>query len=773
MVMSKCATDRLLMVNKQQEPTLNETPAQPSAELEPSRPIISSPAFLPPISGRPLLHRILGILIIAIALVIYYATTCPVIYYGDAGELIVAALRGGVAHPPGYPSYILLLAIFLRLPLGWLAPNAEFLQPIAWQANFCSAVTSALTVWIVYLILLRLLRKPPWAFGGALLAATSRTFWSQAGIAEVYALNALLAALMTLIALVMSEEKAGSHRRLVLLRWGSVVWGLALSNHHEMLFFGLVWLTMVALAVQRPSRRVAPVAPPGRAIIEAIIFLAIGLLPYLYLPIAASSKPPLNWGDPSTWQNFWRVLTRADYQEIKGAITGNLVTSFDIFLAFLRWSFFQYSPIFLILLIPGTNVLFRKSPHRPVIWASALSILVMSATFIAYFGRIDRSSLFFLEVYFIPWYLALGGLIAYGAATMVGLGRLYSKRGKAPLVVLGTIILLAGAFFSWKQNLPHSNMRDNIAGYVYSHDVLATLPPSPEKTILITGGDDIFLFWYWDWVEGIDKEIAVVGMDALGVTQSWFWDDISRQHPDLDLSGLESLGDRYEGEDLRWRMLERLARANRGKWRTWLTTWDPVFDPVIHGEPWHMVLDGPALELEWDVEENEPDYPRASVPEDQYLFRQLLDLTRTGLGAFEVEVYERYAAACYNLTLYFQERDDREQAAEFASLCQQFSPYYSAGPKNPAPLELLAYNLVLAGDIELAKEKLLELIENDPENSLYRSYLAEVYVVEGDYEAAIRQLEIALSLEPDNAIIRDLYEQLVSPPETDEDATDE
>ncbi len=42
------------------------------------------------------------------------------------------------------------------------------------------------------------------------------------------------------------------------------------------------------------------------------MFLA-GLLPYAYLPLRAAAKPPINWGDPSTFERFVAQVTRRQY----------------------------------------------------------------------------------------------------------------------------------------------------------------------------------------------------------------------------------------------------------------------------------------------------------------------------------------------------------------------------------------------------------------------------------------------------------------------------
>jgi tetratricopeptide (TPR) repeat protein len=192
-----------------------------------------------------------------------------------------------------------------------------------------------------------------------------------------------------------------------------------------------------------------------------------------------------------------------------------------------------------------------------------------------------------------------------------------------------------------------------------------------------------------------------------------------------------------------------------------MTVWDRWLDPLLHEVPWHRVIDGPVLELERDTPTIIADYPRASTPEEDYLFLSLLNVDRVSLGPYDREIYERYASACYNLALYFSESGDPRRAVHFASLCLQFKPDYSPpGQHLISPKDLMAYNLYKAGDLDLAREKLEELAESDPNNSIYHVYLAEVYIAKNDKESAKREIKIALRLEPDNPMIVELYRKL-------------
>ena len=44
-----------------------------------------------------------------LAFAVFVATLCPTIWFGDGPELIAAADCLGVAHPPGYPLFTLVL----------------------------------------------------------------------------------------------------------------------------------------------------------------------------------------------------------------------------------------------------------------------------------------------------------------------------------------------------------------------------------------------------------------------------------------------------------------------------------------------------------------------------------------------------------------------------------------------------------------------------------------------------------------------------------------
>src|SRR5437868_4750283 len=147
--------------------------------------------------------------VFAVALLLYTWTLAPTVTLVDSGELILAAWGTGVAHPPGFPLWVILAHLASLVPLGNVAVRINFSS-----AFFAALACAMLTLVVAELMITaaylparkggaqqrkraedsridRLLVFAP-ALGAGLLMAFSRTLWSYATIAEVYTLNTLL-----------------------------------------------------------------------------------------------------------------------------------------------------------------------------------------------------------------------------------------------------------------------------------------------------------------------------------------------------------------------------------------------------------------------------------------------------------------------------------------------------------------------------------------------------------------------------------------------------
>src|SRR5689334_4517186 len=84
----------------------------------------------------------LGLILFVLALAVYTQTMAPTVVFVDSGELILAAKSLGVAHPPGFPLYVLLAHLATAVPFG----------NVAARVNFLSALCAALAVAFLFLL---------------------------------------------------------------------------------------------------------------------------------------------------------------------------------------------------------------------------------------------------------------------------------------------------------------------------------------------------------------------------------------------------------------------------------------------------------------------------------------------------------------------------------------------------------------------------------------------------------------------------------------------
>lgn len=183
------------------------------------------------------INRLLAIVIFLYALILYISTLSPTASFWDPGEFIAVAHGLEVTHPPGSPLFLLLGRLF-----SMFVPVSK----VAFSINLLSGLTSALTIMLLYLIIVRLVRE--WkghpdtysligkislysgAVVGACTFAVTDSFWFNAVEAEVYATSMFFTAIVVWLILKWSEHHDSPHneRWLVLIAY---MFGLAVGVH--------------------------------------------------------------------------------------------------------------------------------------------------------------------------------------------------------------------------------------------------------------------------------------------------------------------------------------------------------------------------------------------------------------------------------------------------------------------------------------------------------------------------------------------------------------
>lgn len=243
-------------------------------------------------------NKYLALFTFLVSLVIYCLTLAPTASFWDAGEFIAVAHGLQVNHPPGAPFYSILGRVFsMFMPTSYVAVSI----------NFISALASALTIMLLYLIIVRLVRE--WKgnpegmtimdrigmYGGGLVGAltfaVTDTFWFSAVEAEVYALSMFFTAIVVWLALKWSEnhDKRFNERWLVLIAY---MFGLAIGVH----LLNLLALFFVALIVYFKKFEFSYKSFFIMGAISVVIFFSIYPFTIQNIPTIANSIDDATYG---------------------------------------------------------------------------------------------------------------------------------------------------------------------------------------------------------------------------------------------------------------------------------------------------------------------------------------------------------------------------------------------------------------------------------------------------------------------------------------------
>ena len=445
----------------------------------------------------------------------YLSTMAPGLtwanYGSDGGDLIAAAATGGVAHPNGYPVYLLVAQLFQLIPIGTLA----------YRTNLMSGAAMVAAALLVYGGVTRFL-SGTWKRSSRLsgLAAAcafglAPLVWSQAVITEVYALQAFFIALIFYLCML----PVSPHQE----RLCGLALGLALRTHLTSIL--LVPAVVLANAIQKriPEDPARPFGNSGgqvlhlngRSLLRQSIFLLAGSLIYLTLPIRAGSHPAVNWGDPITLQRFWWLISGKLYQpDLSGIAIPMLWERVRSWAALFVE---QFGVAGLILGLMGLIVFFLPTRlHMITLWAA-----ISFSGFAIVYGTTDSF------VYLIPAFLSFAIWIGLG---LDGVLEILSQGLPGLRMVFGLLFaayIFGLAFF----NGPLVDASHDRRAEIFGGEVMTA---APSNAILFATGDRaIFALWYFHFALHERPDMVVIANDLLPF--DWYRGSLQSTYPDLQL----------------------------------------------------------------------------------------------------------------------------------------------------------------------------------------------------------------------------------------------
>ncbi len=455
-------------------------------------------------------------------LVLYTLTIAPTTQFWDTSEYIAAAKVLGIPHPPGNPLFVLLANVWGKLPI---------VEHYALRINLFAAVTSALASGLLFLVAERFLREmipdrvPRYAaaVAGIVVGATSFTVWNQSTVNEkVYTLSLVSIALILWLAVRWGDTVSGPKRdRLLIL----IVYLCALSatNHQMGLLAVPAVLTYVVWSEPRVFLR-------WRMWIAFAVVSIVGVSVWVFLPIRAGLYPPINEGEPTTWEALKAVLSREQYQ--KGPLIPRQADIWWQYLNYLQYFTWQFgrdwapeirrvlAVVFGALGLFGGIRLWRADRRSGTAMAALMVTVTVALVFYLDFkygfsmrpsGNVAtevRERDYFFVASFLLWgvwvALGFGALLRIAAARFAALGE---RRWRPAMPVLALCLIPL-----WGNHLSASRSGERLPRDV-AWDILQSVEP---YGILITAGDnDTFPLWYAQEVEGVRKDIVVANLSLM------------------------------------------------------------------------------------------------------------------------------------------------------------------------------------------------------------------------------------------------------------------
>jgi hypothetical protein len=450
---------------------------------------------------------------------LYILTLAPSVAFTDSGELAAACATLGVAHPTGYPLFVILGFLWTKIPLPF-----SIIFKLNLFAAFCTALASLLffelTLFLLSVIQERQSHPPKEtkkkkskskseqtsvalereslvliALSASLLFAFSRTIWAQATAIEVYSLHLVMLVLSIRLFLRFTLAKEPQTRDALI--WAFVL-GLGFTNHLTMILLApaMLYFYFHRFGFTKDAfTRIAIMSVP----------FALGLSLYLYLPIRSSMSPEFNWGEVHrSFDKFFYHVSGKQYQI--HLFNGNWEPQAKILFSLVP---FELAVVGIALSLYGAVRLFQV--EKPLAWFMVL-LVFGSALYAVNYNVHDVDS------YFLLTFL--------GLILLAGLGLLFLAQQRKAVALASLILPLIAIAI----NFNHNNKRNETLVVDYTKTMVEPLEPN---ALVLSAQWDYFCsaFWYLQRFEGLRPDVVMIEKELL--RRTWYVRAVQRQYPEI------------------------------------------------------------------------------------------------------------------------------------------------------------------------------------------------------------------------------------------------
>ncbi len=595
---------------------------------------------------------------------LYCLTLAPSVAFTDSGELAAACASLGVAHPTGYPLFVILGFLWTNLPLPF-----TIIFKLNLLAAFCTALASALffelTLFLLSVIQERQSHPPKEtketkkkktkskseqtpivlereslvsiALSASLLFAFSRTIWAQAPAVEVYSLHLVMLVLSIRLFLRFTLAKEPQLKDALL--WAFVL-GLGFTNHLTMILLApaMLYFYFHRFGFTKDAFvRLAMMSVP----------FVLGLSLYLYLPLRSAMLPEFNWGEVHrSFDKFFYHVSGKQYQI--HLFNGNWEPQVNMLFSLLP---FELAFVGIVLSLYGAVRVFQV--EKSLAWFMVL-LVFGSALYAVNYNVHDADS------YFLLTFLAL--------ILLAGTGIMFLAQQRKELATISLLLPLIAIAI----NFHHNNKRNETLVVDYTKTMVEPLEPN---ALLLSAQWDYFCssFWYLQRFEGLRPDVVMIEKELL--RRTWYVRAVQRKYPEIAEKCQKEMDE----------FLEDLEQFESGKpynqiriQARWIAMLNALIEKNMNERPVYLTTD--VLQTEPEVATAYKKIPQGFAlrlsTQDTLLpmgdFRQLASfLSATPRNHLEEGILQTASAQLSNAARYIQAQGNHAEAARLLALSQQ------------------------------------------------------------------------------------------------------
>jgi tetratricopeptide (TPR) repeat protein len=350
------------------------------------------------------------------------------------------------------------------------------------MVGLISVFSSVIAVVLFYFFSLELTKNKLISLISALVLAFNYLFWFYAEIAEVFALNSLFVVLLAFLGVLYYKYKKIKYLYLL-----SFFAGLSMTNNYIISFLFPSLLILVLTNYKELLSK-------PKALIKCILLGLLGLLVYIYIPIAASHNPPVNWDNAKDLNSFLQLVLRRDYglfgvgpaQEL--SLVQRLFIEKDFFLSVIV----QLTPPVIFFIILGAIYLIKKTKILFLVFI--LAFFLSGPVFMSIVG-LPLASSFLIGIYerfFTMASVILLFFFPFGIKAFIEIINYVFKKNTYEKLFL--LVFLIIPIFLFKYNFNKTDLSNVWTGDNLAYDMLSSIPQN--SYLFVSGDTPQFNLWY-------------------------------------------------------------------------------------------------------------------------------------------------------------------------------------------------------------------------------------------------------------------------------------